>query len=220
MRKRTSRVRPPQLAALVAPVAVPVSMWWLFGALGRRLPPTRAYNLGFAIYWIAWCTAFPIAVLGSRRARHALSQGRTPTTCEWALLAIPVAGALTTTLLPQRRNVDTSTAAVMVSTAAVNAVGEELLWRGVFIELFPQDPVRGALWPMLGFTAWHLAPQRVLPSAKGRWAFTLGAGVVGAVSTMVAYRSGGLRHVLLPHIATDACGVDAARFRLARSAPH
>jgi membrane protease YdiL (CAAX protease family) len=220
MPKRTSRVPSQQLAALVAPVAVPASMWWLFGALGRRLPPTLAYNLGFAIYWTGWCTAFPIAVLGSRRARHVLTQGRTPTAGEWAMLAFPVAGAVTTTLLPQRRNADACTAAVMVSTAMVNALGEELLWRGVFIDLFPEDPVRGALWPMLGFTAWHLAPQRVLPSAKGRWAFTAGAGVVGAVSTMIAYRSGGIRHVLLPHAATDACGVDAARFRLARPAQH
>jgi hypothetical protein len=38
--------------------------------------------------------------------------------------------------------------------------------------------------------------------------------VVGAASTAVAWRTHGLRAVLLPHALTDACGVQAARFWL------
>lgn len=56
----------------------------------------------------------------------------------------------------------------MAGTAAVNAVGEELLWRGVFPAQFPGDVVRGAVWPLTGFTVWHFAPQLVLPSSRGR----------------------------------------------------
>jgi hypothetical protein len=44
----------------------------------------------------------------------------------------------------------------------------------------------------------------------------LGAAVVGTASTVVAWRTRGLRAVLLPHVLTDACGVQAARFRLGR----
>jgi hypothetical protein len=40
--------------------------------------------------------------------------------------------------------------------------------------------------------------------------------VVGAASTVVARRTGGLRDVVLPHVLTDACGVRAARFWLGR----
>jgi predicted cobalt transporter CbtA len=60
-------------------------------------------------------------------------------------------------------------AAVMIGSAAVNAVGEELLWRGVFLHQFPGDVVRGSLWPLAAFSIWHLAPQIVLPSRMGRW---------------------------------------------------
>jgi hypothetical protein len=61
------------------------------------------------------------------------------------------ASAAATELLPHRRDLDPGVVAVMMGSAAVHALGEELLWRG-----------------------------------------------------------------MLPHAATDACGVTAARFRLGR----
>jgi membrane protease YdiL (CAAX protease family) len=103
----------------------------------------------------------------------------------------------------------------MIGTGAVNAVAEELLWRGVFVQEFPDDIIRGTVWPLAGFSIWHLAPQIVLPSQMGRWKFVLGAALVGSASAISAWRSTGLRNCLLPHVATDACGVTAARFRLA-----
>jgi anti-anti-sigma regulatory factor len=36
----------------------------------------------------------------------------------------------------------------MAGTLVVNAVGQELLWRGVFLAQFPGDVARGALWPL------------------------------------------------------------------------
>jgi hypothetical protein len=90
------------------------------------------------------------------------------------------------------------------------------LWRGLFLEEYPEDLVRGSVWPLLGFTLWHLAPQMILPSTRGRWTFVAGSAVVGAASSAMAWRQAGLRHVLLPHVLTDACGVSAARFRLGR----
>jgi hypothetical protein len=41
-------------------------------------------------------------------------------------------------------------------------------------------------------------------------------GLVGAACTAAAWRTGGLRNVLLPHVLTDARGVRAARFQLGR----
>ena len=206
-----------RVVVLLTPVAVPVSMAAVFPLLGRRLPARRAYNVGFAIYWAGWCIALPVSVLGPRRALRVLAAGRRPTTAETAALLVPVLGGVTTELLPHRRLVDDHVLAVMVGTAAINATAEELLWRGMFLETFPDDPVRGALWPLTGFSLWHLAPQIVFPSRHGRAGFVLGAAVVGAASSLVCWRTRGVRWVLLPHIATDACGVTAERFRLGRS---
>jgi hypothetical protein len=56
----------------------------------------------------------------------------------------------------------------------------------------------------------------ILPSPLGRERFVAGSAVVGVAMTIAAWRSGGLRHVVISHVLTDACGVSAARFRLGR----
>jgi membrane protease YdiL (CAAX protease family) len=124
-----------------------------------------------------------------------------------------VLGAAATALVPYRREIDPGVAALMVGSAAVNAVGEELLWRGVFLEVFPDDPVRGCLWPLASFAVWHLAPQIVLPSRLGSVRFVLGAAAVGSASALAAWRGARLPATLLPHLAADARGVTAERFR-------
>jgi membrane protease YdiL (CAAX protease family) len=203
-------------AVLAAPVAVPVSMAAVFAGLRRGLPPRAAYGTGFGLYWLGWCAAFPCWVAGGRGALRLLRAGRRPGPAEAALLAVPVAGAVATELWPRRRDVDLPVAAVAVGSAVVNAVGEELLWRALPQAVLPGRPLLGGAWPLAGFALWHLAPQLVLPSARGRWPFLAGAALVGAVSTVVAARTGGVRAVLVPHALTDACGVRAARFRLGR----
>jgi hypothetical protein len=52
---------------------------------------------------------------------------------------------------------------MMAGIAVVNGVGEELLWRGAYLDTFPEDAWRGAVWPWVGFTLWHPAPQIVFP---------------------------------------------------------
>jgi membrane protease YdiL (CAAX protease family) len=127
-----------------------------------------------------------------------------------------VIGAVGAALIPNARRLNGRVIAVLVTTAAVNSIGEELLWRGLFVDEFRDDPVLGVWWPMIGFSLWHLAPQSILPSSFGRWRFVGGAALVGLGAAVTAWRGGGLRHTLVPHLATDACGIRAAEFRLGR----
>jgi hypothetical protein len=50
---------------------------------------------------------------------------------------------VTSELLPNRNKIDGTLAAVMATTELINAAGEELLWRGVFLQEFPHDLLRG-----------------------------------------------------------------------------
>ncbi len=137
-------------AVLAAPVAVPASMALVFRWLSHRLRPQAAYNAGFIIYWLTACLGFPMAVLGPRRAARLLTQGRRPSGVETLLLILPAAGAATSELLPNRNKIDGSLAAVMATTGLINSAGEE--WRGVFLQEFPHDLLRGRLWPLVGFS--------------------------------------------------------------------
>ena len=132
------------------PLAVRLSMLTVFRALQSRCDARVAYNAGFAIYWAGWCFAFPLVLLGPKRVLRLLTSGRTPSGLEGVALLVPVTGGVATELWPNRHRIEPSVAAVMIGSAAVNAIGEELLWRGVFSEEFPDDLVWGAVWPLAG----------------------------------------------------------------------
>jgi hypothetical protein len=125
-------------------------------------------------------------------------------------------GAAGSELAPELGNAGPAVVATAASVAVVNAAGEELLWRGLFVATFPDDPVRGWLWPAVGFTAWHLAPLAVLPSRRGTLAFLGPTALIGAGLGWVAWRTQSLRWTLSPHVATDASGLRVARFWLDR----
>jgi hypothetical protein len=145
--RQSRRLARRRRALLAGPVLVPVSMAAAFTVLDRLLGPRRGYNAGFALYWAGWCFAFPLWVLGGGRAMRLLSGGTRPSLTGAVWLMLPVAGAATAELLPNWRSVDRKVAGMMAGSALVNAVGEELLWRGAYLDTFPGDVWRGAIWP-------------------------------------------------------------------------
>jgi membrane protease YdiL (CAAX protease family) len=68
---------------------------------------------------------------------------------------------------------------VLVLMAFLNGILEEVLWRGVYIELFPNKLLWGNIWPTVWFALWHYAPGSVSPLANV-WVLMTGAGVLGA----------------------------------------
>ena len=62
----------------------------------------------------------------------------------------------------------------MVTSAVVNAVGEELFLRDMFAAAFPASGFGACGGRSPSFSLWHLAPQVILPSRHGRWGFTAG----------------------------------------------
>ena len=161
-------------AVLAAPAVVPASMAVLLHGLSRRLSPRAAYNVGFTSYWLVWCMGFPIWILGPRRAARLLIRGQRPSARETLLLLLPVAGAVSTELLPNRKKIDMPVALVMAATGVINGTGEELLWRGLFLEVFPKDPLRGLLWPLVGFSLWQSRTTNDL--ALPAWPLAVSAG--------------------------------------------
>jgi hypothetical protein len=207
-----------EAVTLAIPLVVPVGTRALFGVLTRRLGVRRGYLAGFACYW-AGCYLLPPALVGRRRVQALLREPAGPLPGpRWlaaVALLVPPVGAAATQLLPGLGQADAAQLATAGALATLNATGEELLWRGLFVASFPEDPVRGWLWPAIGFTAWHLAPMSVRPSRQPG-AFLGGAALIGAGLGWIAWRTGSLRWTLPAHLATDANGLSAARFWLGR----
>jgi membrane protease YdiL (CAAX protease family) len=90
-------------------------------------------------------------------------------------------------------------------------VAEEMFWRALPVATFPDDPLRGWLWPAAGFTAWHLVPLHAAKAGAGRTtSLMLGAGLIGLVHGWIAFRTHSIAAVVGPHLVTDASGVRMA----------
>lgn len=210
-----------QVAALAVPVAVNLSMPVVYRRLARTLGPQRGYIGGFVVYWSA-CVAIPVAVLGPRRTAGLLRDARTPRALEAVALALPPLGGLATETLPALRGgvtVDQALLATAAVFAATNSLAEELLWRGLFIAVFPQSRVLGWVYPALGFGLWHLAPQQIHPAPRPL-AFCAAASVLGLVNGWTARRLGGIGATTLSHALADATGLASFARILGRQPAH
>jgi hypothetical protein len=137
---------------------------------------------GFGVYW-ATCATLGVALLGRRRIRPLFRDCRPrfgrPAALGAALLVWPPAGAIATRFVPEIGRATPLMLATIAGVAVANAVLEELLWRGLYITLWPRNPWLGWVWPAVGFGAFHFAPQVIHPSPLGPVWFVAAATVMG-----------------------------------------
>jgi membrane protease YdiL (CAAX protease family) len=199
----------------VLPAVMPVAMRSVFSATTNRFGRRRGYQAGFAIYW-ATCWASAAATIGPRRLIAAFQRNThsvpAPRALSIAVLAFPAVGAVLTQFLPNVRRAGPRATATAIGVGLTNALAEEVFWRAMPVALFPDDPVRGWLWPAAGFTAWHLVPLRSVRADPGRIAMLLfGAGFIGLGYGWVVFKSHSVVTALGPHAITDASGARMAK---------
>lgn len=204
-----------RVLAAVVPAAMPLAMQAVFRETTRRFGAERGYQAGFAIYW-ATCWTLAGVIVGPRRLldlwrlpEQVLPQ---PRPLAAVLLVAPPLGSVATEWLPNARAAGRAAVAVAAGIGITNALAEEALWRGVPAATFPDDPLRGWLWPAVGFTAWHLVPLSTRRTSARRRASVLGgAAAIGLGYGWIAQRTQSLGAVTPVHALTDACGVRPAR---------
>jgi membrane protease YdiL (CAAX protease family) len=213
MPKRPTAMNCRRAVATVAPAAMPVAMRSVFMATASTFGRRRGYQAGFAVYW-ATCWAAAAALTGPRRLartfRHSKSLPR-PRALAIAVLAFPAVGAVLTELRPNVRRAGPAAIATSVGIGLTNALAEEAFWRALPVTLFPDDRVRGWLWPAAGFTVWHLVPLHAAGTDAGRAArLVFGAGLIGLGYGWVAFKAHSVASTVGPHAITDASGVGVA----------
>lgn len=197
--------------ATLLPAAMPLAMHAVFRATTRRYGPERGYQAGFAFYW-ASCWPLAGIVIGRRRLlelwRPPEQALPSPHGLSAAVLLAPPLGGLTTQWLPHARASGPAAVAVAAAVGTTNALAEEVFWRGVPTATFPDDPLRGWLWPAVGFTAWHLVPLATRPSSgRRRGALLSGAAMIGLGYGWIAWATRSLAAVGPAHAVTDSSGV-------------
>ena len=205
------RLRHRQLAALAAPPVLIASTYLVFQAGTGWFGPRWGYLGGFVFFWAVWCFGFSVWAIGPRGVATVLRPTRPrlprPAALWCVLLAVPVVGGFLTRLLPELPGATITVLALALVIAWLNATAEELLWRGVYIRLFPGRPVAGWLYPAVLFALWHVSPASVRGSSI---VLVSSAAVLGLLYGWIAQQTGTIRYTILAHALVNSMGLGFA----------
>ena len=157
------------------------------------------WYLGLITYWVTWCGILSFLLIGVDSILN-LIQPRRLTLEIFILILIPLVGAALYRLIPGMNYEKPQfwVFLLLVSTNFGNGFFEELLWRGVYLELFPKNLLWGAVWPTLWFALWHYAPGSIAPNGYPL-GLMVGSGIMGALFSFVSRHTGTIYWTIIIH---------------------
>ena len=200
-------------AALAAPIMLVFSMYGFFQAFNRRWHAPLDYLLSFIVYWVFWCLLFPFLLLGGIRPILGLFQPFPPfidlTWQTQILLWWPVIFPLFFVFINRIRRANGKILLVSILLGIIIGLTEEILWRGVYTRIFPNNIWLNLVYPSLMFALWHLAPLSITPNRMpgGRLSFIVYAFLLGVTYTITVYQTGSIAWCTISHIAHDTLGL-------------
>jgi membrane protease YdiL (CAAX protease family) len=185
----------------ILPLLLPPVMAGVFALAACLLGAEAGYLLGFGVYWLFWCLLVPRRLLGKvefaaiLRDRAALFSR-----ANWLAALLWLAVTLAALVMYGEGFLAAPLPLILLAVplATINGFCEEILWRGLYVRLFPRNPWPAILAPSLGFALWHLAPQTVFP-AENVIGFILSTFFLALPYGYIAYRTGSARWTALSH---------------------
>jgi membrane protease YdiL (CAAX protease family) len=194
-------------ALILMPPVLFLSMLVAFTAAEAVFGPRLGYYAGFVFYWAVWCVLFPLLLLGHERVMALFrppvggaALGR-PAWVGLAALLLPPLVGFGLVFPPAATNATLQLIVASALIGFINGIGEEVLWRGLYAEVFPGRVILGYLYPTLGFAAWHFVPLILFPNTHpgGRVAYVAAVAIWGLCYGWVAWRSGSIRWTSVSH---------------------
>ena len=190
-----------QLSAVIVPPILVVAMIPVFRVLVTIFEDNWriGWYLGLVIYWIICCGVFSVSLIGKMSIRELIRPQRL-TVEIFFLLLIPLVGAGLYRLIPgmEYEKPQAWIFFLLISTNLGNGFFEELLWRGVYLRLFPNNLLFGVIWPSLWFALWHYAPGSVAPNGNVI-GLMVGSGIMGFYLSFLSRRTGTIWWTILMH---------------------
>ncbi|MFZ6026817.1 MAG: CPBP family intramembrane glutamic endopeptidase [Chloroflexota bacterium] len=188
------------LLAMAIPLLALPGMGLVFRVAAQFLSREAAYLLGFTVYWLG-CCLLPWIILGKQvfltllRDESALFRRK-----NWLAALVWLLVMVISVWMYGKEFVQAPLVliAAAIPLATVNGVCEEVLWRGLFVRLFPGDTRMSILYPAIGFALWHFAPQIVYP-AENAVGFVVSTFFLGLAYGFIAYRTGSAKWTTIAH---------------------
>jgi membrane protease YdiL (CAAX protease family) len=199
--------------ALMTPVALSVSMYWTFRLLARQFGLPLGYLLGFVIYWLFWCLLVPTLILGSWQPIVEMFYPFPPfNTLSWQTqLALwwPLIFPLFFVFVPRISKATVPILIASIVLGVVIGITEEILWRGLYARLFPDNLWLSMIYPSIWFGLWHLAPQSILANRNsgGAVSFVVYAIILGITYSISVQLTQSIAWATVSHIIHDTLGL-------------
>jgi len=199
---RDFAMNPKQIFAILAPLILMIVMYLIFQILVRTFGAIKwriGWYLGLAIYWLIWGAIFPWLMIGKESIIRII-QPQQLTIRIFFLVLFPLAMSALYKLVPNMKYEKPSVwiFALILSTCFGNGIFEELLWRGVYMELFPDSIMFGIIWPSIFFAFWHYIPGSMNPNGNVV-GLIIGSGLMGFYLSFLARHTGTIWWTIIMH---------------------
>ncbi len=186
--------------AIVMPFVLITSTFLVFQLYVRLVGPGLAWYLGLMTYWLTWCLVFSLWIIGKKRVRE-LVRPQKPDKIIVVLVLVPMLLAGIWRFVAGMSYPKESIWIVfgLVMTSFGNGIFEELLWRGVYMELFPKNNWYRIGWSTLWFSLWHFVPGSI-SSNSGVIGLVLGSAFFGIYLSLLAKKTGTIWWSIIAHI--------------------
>lgn len=200
-----SRFSAPQKTLLVATPLIVLMLIYLFPALTYSFDKSRGVLIALAIYWGAVCFGFGLTIIGLRNLKRLYARPKPANALNLALAILPVVLVFFAAFLPVATSLSPRILLLATLFAIINGTAEELFWRGAFIHHFPQDARYAVLYPLVLFTAWHIALALIKGAQYQGGAVALigGAAIMGLLWGVLAWRTKSIYLSTLSHIGVN-----------------
>lgn len=188
-----------QIIAALSPLVIIGMMYPVFQFLGKGLGNSLGWYLGLWIYWIIWGGLFPYFMIGKDTILQLIKPQKL--TLKLALMvAFPVVMAAIFRFATGMEYEKTALwfLVCLISTNLGNGFFEEILWRGMYLQLFPNRVYFRMIWSTIWFALWHYAPGSI--SASGNpLGLMIGSGMMGIYFAFLAHRTNSIWWTMIAH---------------------
>ncbi len=190
-----------QVIAIIFPLILIALMYPVFQLLSSAFNGSViGWYLGLVTYWIIWGAVFPLWIIGMKDLRPIIRPQRLNIKVS-VLISIPLILALLYKFITGMDYGKLSfwILILYISTSFGNGFFEEVLWRGVYMKLFPDNILFRIVWPSIWFALWHYAPGSVSPNANVL-GLIIGSGMFGFYLSFLAKKTGTIWWSIITHI--------------------
>ena len=139
-----------QKQVLILPLALILSTMIVSSFAGKYLSMSDAYLVCFMFYWIVWCYAIPIIMLGRDKLKSLYSRKLpSPKWLAIVFILMPFVGTIGQIFIPEIGGITISILAATIFASITNGPGEELFWRGLFATEFSKNKWLGIVYPSM-----------------------------------------------------------------------